>query len=93
MSDDEECQVDHERDIQACRKVFSTYDTQDSGFIDYYDLKDALEKMNITFSHSYVYFKMITDMQNTKENIGGGKFKKITFLIKNSKHREQVFTE
>ncbi len=41
MSDEEECLADHERDIQTCRKVFATYDTNEIGYIDYYDLKDA----------------------------------------------------
>ena len=92
MGDEDEVQAGYERDIQTCRKVFATYDTNDTGHIDYYDLKDALEKMNISFSHSYVYFKMITDMQKRDQNDCKYLIKK-SLLIKPSTGREQVFTE
>ena len=92
MSDEDEVQAEYERDIQTCRKVFATYDTNDTGHIDYYDLKDALEKMNISFSHSYVYFKMITDMQR-REMTDCKLIIKNSLLIKSSPSREQVFIE
>ena len=92
MSDEDEVQAEYERDIQTCRKVFATYDTNDTGHIDYYDLKDALEKMNISFSHSYVYFKMITDMQR-REMTDCKPIIKNSLLIKSSSSREQVFIE
>ena len=60
---DKETLSKHESFIQDCRKAFAIYDKNDIGYIDYFDLKDALEKMDIQFKHGYVYFKMIQDMQ------------------------------
>ena len=50
-------------DMSACIKVFSKFDPKNSGNIDLYDLKPALEQMNIKFAHSFLYYKQLTDLK------------------------------
>jgi Ca2+-binding EF-hand superfamily protein len=54
-----------ESDIEACARIFESFDVKKRGYLDFFDLKLALEKMGVKFSHPYVYHKMIS------ENYGG----------------------
>ena len=56
-----------EVDMDECKRVFNIYDKKRKGYIDLYDLKLALEEVDIKFSHPYVYHKMISEL---KDNTG-----------------------
>jgi centrin-2 len=43
--------------------VFNKYDVGKKGYIDFYDLKLALEEMGVEFHHGYVFHKMISEFQ------------------------------
>ena len=59
-----------ESDIDACKTVFDSFDTKKRGFIDFYDLKLALAKMGIKFSHPYVYHKMVAELNENQTESG-----------------------
>jgi Ca2+-binding EF-hand superfamily protein len=47
--------------MEECRVVFNKYDKRRRGYIDLYDLKKALEEIDIKFSHPYVFHKMVSE--------------------------------
>lgn len=58
-----------ESDTENCQRVFNSYDKDGRGFIDYYDLKQALEEVGIHFSHPNIYYKMLADMSDQSGQI------------------------
>ena len=51
----------NEEEMLKCQKVFDEFDSKNRGYIDFFDLRLALEKLNITFSHPYVFHKLVAE--------------------------------
>ena len=66
-----------ESDIEMCARIFESFDTKKRGFLDFYDLKLALEKMGIIFSHPYVYHKMISEHEENHGKVTSFEFTKM----------------
>ena len=67
-----------EIDIDLCQKVFREYDIHNTGYINYYDLKAALEKVGVSFYYSQCFHKMISEL---KEQTGQVSFFEFTKLV------------
>ena len=72
-------------DIAKAQLIFNKYDKNRRGWIDFYDLKPALEVMGIFFHHPYVYHKMISDLKNQSTVITFYEFTKIISEKQSSK--------
>jgi Ca2+-binding EF-hand superfamily protein len=57
--------------------VFNKYDVGRKGYIDFYDLKLALEEMGVEFHHGYIFHKMISDFQDQDGKVTFFEFAKI----------------
>ena len=66
-----------ESDVQLCQRVFKKIDVEEKGYIDYFQLKDALEQVGVTFYYSESYHKMISELRDQSGNISFFDFTKI----------------
>lgn len=55
--------------MEECRVVFNKYDKRRRGYIDLYDLKKALEEIDIKFSHPYVFHKMVSEQKDNSGSV------------------------
>lgn len=57
--------------------VFNKYDVDRKGYIDFYDLKQALEEMGVEFHHGYIFHKMVSEFQDQDGKVNFFEFVKI----------------
>ena len=66
-----------ESDVELCQKVFRQFDTENKGQINYFQLKNALELVGITFYYSQNFHKMISELRDQSGYISFFDFTKI----------------
>ena len=59
--------VPTELDTKKYYTVFDKNDKDGKGYLNYYELKFALDDMGIEFAHPYIYYKMVSDLQATTD--------------------------
>ena len=52
-------------DVKRYNKVFEQHDIDQKGFLNFYELKFALADVGVNFSHPYIYYKLIQELQKT----------------------------
>ena len=73
-----------ESDIEMCQKVFKDADKLKTGFITYFDLKNALEKCGVSFFYSQCFHKMISELKDQNGMISFFDFTKMVVSNKKS---------
>ena len=52
-----------EVNVERYNKIFDKHDTDKKGWLSFYELKFALSEVDVHFSHPYIYYKLISDLQ------------------------------
>ena len=73
-------------DVELCQRVFKTYDTQNKGYIDYFQLKRALEEVGVHYYYSQNFHKMVSGLRDQSGQISFFDFTKI--CVKHKKELE-----
>ena len=66
-----------ETDVELCQRVFKKFDTEDKGYINYFQLKNALEQVGIVFYYSQNFHKMVSELTSKSGLISFFDFTKI----------------
>ena len=75
-----------ESDVGQCQRIFKEYDIHKQGFINYYDLKAALEKCGIKFYYSQCFHKMLSELKHQDGKIN---FFDFTKMVVNHRKNEE----
>ena len=54
-----------EVNVEYYNRIFDKHDSGSKGYLTFYELKFALAEVNVHFSHPYIYYKLISDLQKT----------------------------
>ena len=80
-------------EIELCTKVFSDYDSYGKGWISANTLEMALQKVGIEFSHSNVFHKMVSELENQSGRLSFSDFMRIYIEFKKQEKNENELRE
>lgn len=75
-----------ESDIDLCQRIFQQFDTQGKGYINHFDLKDALAQVSIEFFYAQCFHKMISELRDQSGAISFFDFTKL--VVKQKKDQD-----
>jgi len=58
-----------EGEIETCSRVFHDLDEDERGWINQYELKIALERVNIQFPYDNAFYKLISELEDQSGKI------------------------
>ena len=83
----------HQAEIELCTRVFADFDTQGKGWISANALQMALQQVGIEFSHSNVFHKMVSELENQSGKLSYTDFMRIYIEFKKQEKNEEELRE